>query len=171
VRGRGRIHCDAETRGAGQLPVCYSACRKSCQPVCSPLCAMHHSAGAPPPQQHLKVRLRPEGDATAQATTQAAGPASLDIFTLSRTLGSSEGDDGGGAGEAGASGTEAHVGRRALGADEARTLSKLVGCLTKEGKRSRAQRVVTDALHIINAQLRKGGGKGGGGTQPAGSKG
>jgi hypothetical protein len=42
-----------------------------------------------------------------------------------------------------------------LGEEERRTLSKLVGCLTKEGKRSRAQRVLTDALQVISAQLRK----------------
>jgi hypothetical protein len=119
------------------------------------------------PGERLKVRLREDNgdDASQQQAQEAAdAAAALDLFSLSRTLG----EEGGGGAAAGGAGdaAAAAAARRVLGADEQRTLSKLIGCLTKEGKRSRAQRVVGDALQIINAQLRKGsaaaGGSGGG---------
>jgi hypothetical protein len=102
------------------------------------------------------VRLRDDADAGEAATAAAEADAvPLDLFSLSRTLGAGaeqEEQPAAGAGE------QQRGARRALGPDEQRTLSKLVGCLTKEGKRSRAQRVLSDALQVINAQLRRKGG-------------
>jgi len=114
--------------------------------------------------EQLKVRLRDESTSEAEQADAEAADA-LDLFSLSRTLGV----DGSKLDEEpqGASDQPNAVTRRVLGPDEQRTLSKLVGCLTKEGKRSRAQRVLGDALQIINVQLRKGGSAaaaGGGGS-------
>jgi ribosomal protein S7 len=49
----------------------------------------------------------------------------------------------------------------ALTAADRRTLSKLVGCLTKAGKKSKAQNILLEAMHIVKAQLaaQQGGGK------------
>ncbi len=43
-----------------------------------------------------------------------------------------------------------------LDADAKRTLDKLVGCLTKKGKKSKAQGILLEAMHIIKGQLAKG---------------
>lgn len=40
-------------------------------------------------------------------------------------------------------------------ADGAKLLNKLVGCLTKDGKRSKAHKIVVDAMIIINEKLAK----------------
>ena len=121
------------------------------------------------PRQQLRIRLRPDapvsgntlGSNDAVGDASGEGGAATDLFSLSASLvadeTSSQSSKGaGGAADDAAAGAAAQP-RRELGIEEQRTLSKLVGCLTKEGKRSRAQRVVSDALHIIAAQLRKGG--------------
>lgn len=106
------------------------------------------------------MKLR-DDDAQAGQEQSNQGPTAVDLFSLSRSIGADGEAAVGGEGAAREGAAGGHAGereaRRPLGADEQRTLSKLVGCLTKEGKRSRAQRVLGDALHIINAQLRKGG--------------
>lgn len=43
----------------------------------------------------------------------------------------------------------------ALDASDKRKLSKLLGCLTKKGKKSKAERILLDAMHIIKSQLSK----------------
>jgi ribosomal protein S7 len=42
-----------------------------------------------------------------------------------------------------------------LSAYDKETLDKLVGCLTKDGKKSRAQRMLVDAMHTIKENMRK----------------
>lgn len=47
-----------------------------------------------------------------------------------------------------------------LTASDAEALEKLVGILTKDGKKSRARRILLDAMHVIKQQLAKGSGAG-----------
>ncbi|WIA41515.1 hypothetical protein OEZ86_008886 [Tetradesmus obliquus] len=47
-------------------------------------------------------------------------------------------------------------GREPLTAADAEALDKLVGLLTKDGKKSRARRLLLDAMHIIQQQLAQG---------------
>jgi ribosomal protein S7 len=47
-------------------------------------------------------------------------------------------------------------GREALTAADKEALEKLVGILTKDGKKSRARRLLLDAMHIIQQQLAQG---------------
>ncbi len=42
-----------------------------------------------------------------------------------------------------------------MDADGAKLLNKLVGCLTKDGKRSKAHKIVVDAMITINEKLAK----------------
>lgn len=60
--------------------------------------------------------------------------------------------------QSGADGEEAAAaaagaGLGSLTAADKRMLSKLVGCLTKDGKRNKAEKMLLDAMHIIKAQL------------------
>ncbi|WIA21217.1 hypothetical protein OEZ85_000460 [Tetradesmus obliquus] len=50
----------------------------------------------------------------------------------------------------------AAAGREPLTAADAEALDKLVGLLTKDGKKSRARRLLLDAMHIIQQQLAQG---------------
>lgn len=43
-----------------------------------------------------------------------------------------------------------------LSAEDRELLEKLVGIMTKEGKKSRARRLLLDAMHIIKQQVAKG---------------
>jgi hypothetical protein len=122
------------------------------------------ATGMQAPREQLRVRLRDESAALGggpEGGADGAGDDQYDLFSLSRSLGSDAAGDSAAAGSGAAMPGSAAAGlpgeeRRALGPDEARTLSKLVGCIMKEGKRSRAQRILGDAMHIINSQLRKG---------------
>lgn len=129
------------------------------------------------------MRLRPDDDGggSAAAGSSASGGAPSpgsgetaggggsggvpDLFSISASLvADSQPDAGADTTPGGGGGGPGAPPRRVLGLEDQHTLSKLVGCITKEGKRSRAQRVLSDALHIIAAQLRKGGGGGGKGA-------
>lgn len=106
----------------------------------------------------LRVRLREDqAGAGVAAAAEEEDSQALDIFAQSRTL--AKPDEARPAADAGAAAAAAAAtapARKELGPEDQRTLSKLVGCMTKEGKRSRAQGILNEALHIISAQLRKG---------------
>jgi ribosomal protein S7 len=57
---------------------------------------------------------------------------------------------------AAAAAAEQQVSRDALTAADKEALEKLVGILTKDGKKSRARRLLLDAMHIIQQQLAQG---------------
>lgn len=46
--------------------------------------------------------------------------------------------------------------RAPLTASDRQLLEKLVGIMTKEGKKSRARRILLDAMHVIKQQVAKG---------------
>eukprot|EP00877_Chromochloris_zofingiensis_P010186 jgi/Chrzof1/5420/Cz16g02110.t1 len=89
-----------------------------------------------PLQDQLKVTLRAVERRQRQSTSQ-------DVYELSRSLL-----------EPGADNTSGEAAGK-LDAQSKKTLQKLVGVLTKEGKKSRAQNVLIDAMHIIKQELRK----------------
>jgi ribosomal protein S7 len=57
---------------------------------------------------------------------------------------------------AAAAAAEQAVGRDALTSADREALEKLVGILTKDGKKSRARRLLLDAMAIIQQQLAQG---------------
>jgi ribosomal protein S7 len=59
-------------------------------------------------------------------------------------------------GAAAAASEQQAVGRDALTSADKEALEKLVGILTKDGKKSRARRLLLDAMHIIQQQLAQG---------------
>jgi hypothetical protein len=59
-------------------------------------------------------------------------------------------------GAAAAAAEQQAVGRDALTSADREALEKLVGILTKDGKKSRARRLLLDAMHIIQQQLAQG---------------
>jgi hypothetical protein len=63
----------------------------------------------------------------------------------------------GGAPEAQAAAAAAQAG--GLTASDRALLDKLVGIMTKDGKKSRARRILLDAMHIIKRELAKGPGQ------------
>jgi ribosomal protein S7 len=57
---------------------------------------------------------------------------------------------------AAAAAEQQQAGREPLTAADKEALEKLVGILTKDGKKSRARRLLLDAMHIIQQQLAQG---------------
>uniref|UniRef100_A0A383WCL3 Uncharacterized protein n=1 Tax=Tetradesmus obliquus TaxID=3088 RepID=A0A383WCL3_TETOB len=109
------------------------------------------------PPEVLRVPL-------AQEVKQEAAEVTVDAYSLSRSLVGEASPGMPKLGSAAAAGTAAQQqqqqqqqpGREPLTAADAEALDKLVGLLTKDGKKSRARRLLLDAMHIIQQQLAQG---------------